>query len=527
MKSHIRILLLLLAVYISICFSLAVADIIRVPEDYNTISKAISQALLGDTIHVAEGEFSGDLKITSWISLIGAGKDKTIIKGSVEINSPTSISFQNVTITKGLRCIDSSPSIKNLSITGGYNGYGIYARNSGFELDNFTITNCGQGIRLETGSIQKIHNGTISNLSSDHQNYSYGIYVDNLSSSLSITNVTLTNLQGSAIYVEASDKDIDIDFTDVTINDCKYGGIKCDGRSKENTNCRINNVTITRVNRNYYAIDFSGFSNVNINKANISDSGGINCSGTSKENTNCRINNVTTTSCDGVIRGSGYSNVNIDNVTMTDGGSHGINCSGTSNTGDILNINKVTITDGGAYGIYCRRIKTAKVRNSVIGRNANPGIYFKESETGDFGTADDPGNNQIFRNRQFLVQSDAKVTAIGNWWGMISVPKGLFTNNVVYEPYLKAPPGESGAEEVLTTCLKGDVNGDQLIKSIDASLALRIAAQLIEEPTEAQKCGADMNEDGLVKSIDASLDASLILRQAAGLNQVVGAPPLI
>jgi len=473
MKSHIRILLLLLAVYISICFSLAVADIIRVPEDYNTISKAISQALLGDTIHVAEGEFSGDLKITSWISLIGAGKDKTIIKGSVEINSPTSISFQNVTITKGLRCIDSSPSIKNLSITGGYNGYGIYARNSGFELDNFTITNCGQGIRLETGSIQKIHNGTISNLSSDHQNYSYGIYVDNLSSSLSITNVTLTNLQGSAIYVEASDKDIDIDFTDVTINDCKYGGIKCDGRSKENTNCRINNVT--------------------------------------------------TTSCDGVIRGSGYSNVNIDNVTMTDGGSHGINCSGTSNTGDILNINKVTITDGGAYGIYCRRIKTAKVRNSVIGRNANPGIYFKESETGDFGTADDPGNNQIFRNRQFLVQSDAKVTAIGNWWGMISVPKGLFTNNVVYEPYLKAPPGESGAEEVLTTCLKGDVNGDQLIKSIDASLALRIAAQLIEEPTEAQKCGADMNEDGLVKSIDASL----ILRQAAGLNQVVGAPPLI
>ena len=199
MKSHIRILLLLLAVYISTCFSLAVADIIRVPEDYNTISEAISQALLDDTIHVAEGEFSGDLKITSWISLIGAGKDKTIIKGNVEITSPTPISFHNFTITKGLRCLSSSPSIKNLSSTGDSNEYGIYATNSSFDLDDFTITNCDKGIRLGNVSIQKTHNGTISNLSGGP-----GIEGDGLSSNLSIVNVTLTNLGGSAIYFRAA-----------------------------------------------------------------------------------------------------------------------------------------------------------------------------------------------------------------------------------------------------------------------------------------------------------------------------------
>ena len=190
-------------------------------------------------------------------------------------------------------------------------------------------------------------------------------------------------------------KDIDIDFTDVTITDCEYNGLQCEG---------LSNVTLD---------------NIAIN----SPASSILCNGTSKENTNCRINNVTTT--DGSsIEVSNYSNVNIENVTITDSRSSRIYCSGSSSR-DILNINNVIITSpkgSGIYvrsylnvnidkatitdsekgnGIYCQDTKTTKVRNSVIGRTANPGIYFRESETGDLGTADDPGNNQIFRNRQF------------------------------------------------------------------------------------------------------------------------------
>jgi hypothetical protein len=69
-------------------------------------------------------------------------------------------------------------------------------------------------------------------------------------------------------------------------------------------------------------------------------------------------------------------------------------------------------------------------------------------------------------------------------------------------------------------CNKGDVNADGLIKSIDASLALRLAADLISNPSTEQLCAADINNDGQVKSIDASL----ILRLAAGLEIPTAAP---
>jgi len=61
--------------------------------------------------------------------------------------------------------------------------------------------------------------------------------------------------------------------------------------------------------------------------------------------------------------------------------------------------------------------------------------------------------------------------------------------------------------------IKGDVNGDGRIRSNDAILTLRIAAELAE-PDEYQKQLADMNNDGKVRSNDAIL----ILRKAAGLT---------
>jgi hypothetical protein len=70
---------------------------------------------------------------------------------------------------------------------------------------------------------------------------------------------------------------------------------------------------------------------------------------------------------------------------------------------------------------------------------------------------------------------------------------------------------ESGSIEA-PSGLKGDVNGDNRIRSNDAILALRISAGLLV-PTEQQEWAADMNNDGRVRSNDAII----ILRTAAGL----------
>ena len=72
--------------------------------------------------------------------------------------------------------------------------------------------------------------------------------------------------------------------------------------------------------------------------------------------------------------------------------------------------------------------------------------------------------------------------------------------------------GENGIVKFIAACVKGDVNGDGNVRSNDAILALRIAAELMEA-TDAQECAADMSDDGRIRSNDAIL----ILRKAAGL----------
>ncbi len=63
------------------------------------------------------------------------------------------------------------------------------------------------------------------------------------------------------------------------------------------------------------------------------------------------------------------------------------------------------------------------------------------------------------------------------------------------------------------TCLKGDVDGNGVINSRDALIALQISAQLIV-PNAQQLCAGDINEDGSVMANDAIR----ILRKSVGLE---------
>ncbi|MFC1712565.1 cohesin domain-containing protein [Candidatus Poribacteria bacterium] len=71
---------------------------------------------------------------------------------------------------------------------------------------------------------------------------------------------------------------------------------------------------------------------------------------------------------------------------------------------------------------------------------------------------------------------------------------------------------ENGVVSITQMGIKGDVNNDGAVRSNDATLALRIAAQLMI-PTEYEHWAADMNDDGVVRANDATL----ILRTATGL----------
>jgi len=78
---------------------------------------------------------------------------------------------------------------------------------------------------------------------------------------------------------------------------------------------------------------------------------------------------------------------------------------------------------------------------------------------------------------------------------------------------------ENGIIKIIQGGIKGDVNGDNQVRSNDATLALRITAGLTT-PTAYQLWAADMNNDGQVRSNDATL----ILRKAAGLLAPLNEP---
>ncbi len=99
----------------------------------------------------------------------------------------------------------------------------------------------------------------------------------------------------------------------------------------------------------------------------------------------------------------------------------------------------------------------------------------------------------------------------------IAVSEYRWTGSETITFTARDPGGLSASDSAMFTVTPlefepGDVNGDGIVRSDDAIIALRISGGLME-PTYYQKVAADMNGDGQVKANDAIM----ILRKAAGL----------
>ncbi len=209
---------------------ISVGGVINIPLDYSTIQEGINVSNNGDIILVQPGTYMENInyngkKITVG-SLFLTTQDtsyiyQTIIDGNnvnsvviFESGEDSTALLCGFTIMNGdanhgggIYCENSSPSLKNLTITGniaGDYGGGIFCYNSSPSIANLTIignnTSYGGGIFCESNSSPSLEYVEITDNSADYNGG--GIYGYN--SSPSLNNITITgnnaNDNGGGIY---------------------------------------------------------------------------------------------------------------------------------------------------------------------------------------------------------------------------------------------------------------------------------------------------------------------------------------
>ncbi len=138
----------------------AATDVIYVPTDYSTIQEAINAAISGDTIFVYSGTYKEHIVVNKSVSLIGEGRDSTIVDGD---GTGTVVSI-----------MASQVSIRGFTIK--RSGKGLY--NSGIfvnqsdsnDISHNTLADSNNGINLYFSADNVVYGNTITD------NY-HGIYL--------------------------------------------------------------------------------------------------------------------------------------------------------------------------------------------------------------------------------------------------------------------------------------------------------------------------------------------------------------
>ncbi len=259
------------------------------------------------TIHLSEGTYSPSsngevfpIYLKNNIHIEGENEINTILDAQesatvIKIDNTTNNTISNITVTGGLTgifCLDSSPSLRNMTISNNiwgsfyHQGSGLRLIDANPELESVTITN---NFGEYGGGIYALNSDAVFTDVLIDENTSYnhggGVYC-NKSSNLNLTDVIISNnstmlsqSKGGGIYIE-SIHDVDESFVSLTnaniIYNVSYYGGGIYNHSKGNlylSNVIIDSNVVAFMGGGIYSKGGVDINNVEISN-NVAESGG-------------------------------------------------------------------------------------------------------------------------------------------------------------------------------------------------------------------------------------------------------------
>jgi parallel beta-helix repeat protein len=201
-------------------------DSIHVPADYPTIQQAINHASSGDTILVQNGTYYEHVLINKSLSLIGEGRDLTVVNGS-GVGSVISITASDVVVEgftvmkSGKNAEDSGIHVEhsdgviigNNNIRDSTNGISLILSNNNTISGNVFVANSFYAVYLSSSSGNVISDNVISD------NY-VGVFLFSSTSNIATRNTASDNDYGIFLY-----SSIDNMILGNNISSNNYGGI--------------------------------------------------------------------------------------------------------------------------------------------------------------------------------------------------------------------------------------------------------------------------------------------------------------
>ena len=161
-------------------------------QDYQTISDAINNAGMGDTIFIWAGTYEERLWVTKSLTLVGNGSDDSIIISSRH-SDVIQLKADNVNV-RDLKVIQTAG--------GGTGGSAISVNGNDCCIENVNITDGGYGI-----DIQNYHNCEISN-TSIYSSSRCGIQIENSNNNIITNNTCIDSRSDYGISIRSSIKNV-------------------------------------------------------------------------------------------------------------------------------------------------------------------------------------------------------------------------------------------------------------------------------------------------------------------------------